>query len=63
MTKRLDPDIKVLRACVRALDCSSSLRMLRANMEYLWDRYMRHPSRESLARIMRVSQPARRSDE
>lgn len=38
MTKRLDPDIKALGACVRALDESSSLRLLRANMEFLWDR-------------------------
>jgi hypothetical protein len=43
MTKRLDPDIKALGACVRALDKSSSLRMLCANTEFLWDRYIVHP--------------------
>ena len=42
MTKRLDLDIKALRACVRALDRSSS-RMRKANVEYLYDRYVRHP--------------------
>lgn len=46
MTKRLDPDIKVLKACVRALGQSSSKRMLKANMEYLWDRYIRNPPKK-----------------
>ena len=41
MTKKLDPDVKVLRACVRALEQSSSPRMLRANMEYLYDKFVR----------------------
>ncbi len=41
MTKRLDPDVKTLKACVRALLCSSSLRMLGANVEYLYDRFER----------------------
>ena len=43
MTKKLDPDIKALRACVRALDQSSNKRMLRANIEFLYDRYVRNP--------------------
>ena len=46
MTKRLDPDIKVLRGAVRALRGSSSHRMLRVNMEYLWDRFIEHPPAE-----------------
>lgn len=45
MSKRLDSDIKALRACVRALDRSSSPRMLKANVEYLYDRYVRNPPR------------------
>ena len=41
VTKRIDPDIKVLKACIRALDSSSSAQMLRANLELLVDRYAR----------------------
>lgn len=40
MSKKLDPDIKVLRAVQRALVRSSSPRMLRANLRYFWGRYM-----------------------
>jgi hypothetical protein len=43
--KRIDPDIKAIAACIRALDGSSSRDMLAANMEFLYDRYIRHPSR------------------
>ena len=39
VTKRIDPDIKVLQACIRALDSSSSSKMLRANLEFLVERY------------------------
>ena len=39
VTKRIDPDIKVLKACIRALDSSSSSQTLRANLEFLVDRY------------------------
>jgi len=45
MSKRLDPDIKALRACVRALKASSSPKMLLANMEFLYDRFVRNPPR------------------
>jgi len=41
--KRLDPDIKALRGAVRALKGSSSPKMLRANLEFLWDRFIEHP--------------------
>lgn len=40
MVKRLDPDIKALRGAVRALEGSSSERMLRANLEFLWGRFI-----------------------
>lgn len=46
MTKKLDSDIKVLRAAARALNGSSSQKMLRANLEFLWDRYIEHPARD-----------------
>lgn len=51
MTKSIDRDLKVLRVTVRALLTSSSPRMLRANMEYLWDRFVRHPNADDLAQI------------
>ncbi len=44
MTKKLDSDIRCLREATRALDRSSSRRMLRANIEFLYDRFIRHPS-------------------
>ncbi len=45
MTKPIDPDLKALRGAVRALEGSSSLRMLRVNMDFLWDRFVDHPPR------------------
>lgn len=48
MTKRLDPDLKAIFGATRALRGSSSLRMLRANMEYLIDRFLRNPPRDEL---------------
>ena len=57
MSKRLDPDFKAIKQATRALQGSSSLRMLRANMAYLWDRFVAHPKREDVKRILaRVSQ-------
>ena len=53
MTKKLDTDIRVLRACVRALEQSSSDRMLRANVEYLYDRFVRKYWRDEQSRPIR----------
>lgn len=39
-----DKDILALRGSVRALNKSSSRRMLRANLEFLIDRYLVHLS-------------------
>lgn len=39
MTKRIDPDVLVLKRCVKAL-LKSTPRMLRANLEYLRDRFL-----------------------
>lgn len=44
MTKPIDPDIKALRGAVRAL-AGSSPRMLRPNLEFLWDRFIEHPTK------------------
>lgn len=41
--KKLDPDILALKQACRALQKSSSKRMLKANLEYLWDRFIAHP--------------------
>lgn len=46
MSKKIDRDIRVLRACVRALDQSSNDRMLKANLEFLYDRYITHPAKK-----------------
>ena len=43
MTKPLNRDFKVIKACAQALDESSSRKMLIANLEFLWDRYIRNP--------------------
>lgn len=48
VSKKMDPDVKVLRACVRELEKSSSPRMLRANLRFLWDRYISSPVRRTL---------------
>ena len=45
MTKRLDPDIKALGMCIRALEASSSRRMQVANVVFLYDRYILHPQK------------------
>lgn len=44
--KRRDPDISALKACVLGLNKSTSRRMLEANLRFLWDRYITHPSPE-----------------
>ena len=46
MTKKLDPDLKEVRGAVKALRGSSSRRMLKVNMDYLWDRFVTHPPAE-----------------
>jgi len=39
MTKRIDPDVKALRAAVKAL-LATSPRMRRSTLEFLWDRFI-----------------------
>lgn len=41
-----DADIAALKACIRALNKSTSRKMLRANLGFLFDRYVVHPSAE-----------------
>jgi hypothetical protein len=45
-TRLPSPDIHVVTQCVKALNKSTSRRMLRANLIYLWDRFIAHPSPE-----------------
>ena len=49
--KKLDPDTKALAAACRALSRSTSLRMLRANMAFLVDRYLVHPPADLVERL------------
>lgn len=46
MGKKLDRDVKALRDAARALEKSTSPQMLRANLEFLWDRFIDHPARD-----------------
>lgn len=41
-----DIDVKVLIMCVVALNRCSSRRMLKATLEFLYDRFIRHPSQD-----------------
>lgn len=41
--REFDKDIVALSGAIVALDKSSSPKMLRANLEFLWDRYITHP--------------------
>lgn len=44
--RRVDGDSSALKACIRGLNKSTSRRMLKANLEFLLDRYLWHPSAE-----------------
>lgn len=39
-------DVEVIKRCISALDLSSDRKMLAANLDYLVDRYIGHPSHE-----------------
>lgn len=40
-----DKDIKALAGAIKALDKSTSKKMLKANLDYLVDRYINHPAK------------------
>lgn len=44
-TKKVDPDLSALKAAHKALLKSSSKRMLRANLDFLVDCFLVHPSK------------------
>jgi hypothetical protein len=43
MSKKLDPDFRALKMCVKALTKVSTPRMVRPTLEYLIDRFILHP--------------------
>jgi hypothetical protein len=43
MSKKVDPDVSALKASVKALNRCTSPAMIRATLEFLWDRYIVHP--------------------
>lgn len=55
-SRATDADVLVLKICVRALDKSTSRKMLRASLEYLRDRYLLNPSKE-LPEHLKSEQP------
>lgn len=46
IVKKLDPDVRALRGAVRALNQSSNRKMLKANLNFLYDRYVTNPTKE-----------------
>ena len=46
--KKIDTDILVLKRAAKALSCSTSQKMLNANIEFLIDHFLRHPSKKLL---------------
>ena len=44
MTKKIDTDLLALKQAAKALKRSSNKRMLQANMEFLYDYFIRRPS-------------------
>jgi hypothetical protein len=53
MTKKIDTDVLVLKRCIKALEKSSSYRMLIANLSFLWDRYILHPTKEKIPKHLK----------
>lgn len=45
-SRRIDPDLSVLKNAARFLKKSSSQQMLRANLEFLTDYFLKNPSME-----------------
>jgi hypothetical protein len=44
LRRRLDPDVKALQGAIGWIERSTSDRMKRATAEFIFDRYVRHPS-------------------
>ena len=43
MARKRDRDVVALENAIRALDKSSCRQMLKANLQFLWDRYLTNP--------------------
>ena len=46
MTRKLDTDYLVLKRCTKELLKSSNARMLKANLEFLMEKFVIHPDKE-----------------
>ena len=57
--RRVDGDLSALKACIRGLNKSTSPRMLKANLEFLLDRYLWHPSEELPEHLRPVNEKLR----
>jgi hypothetical protein len=57
-SRRVDPDLSARKACSKALNRSSSRPMLKANLEFLYDRFIFHPSPEIAPHLQRQEKPA-----
>ena len=49
--KKTDPDLLALKQCIRALSKCTSRRMLRANLDFLFDKFITHPDSELPERL------------
>lgn len=56
MSKRIHPDISALKNSAHYLKKSTSRRTLKANLDFLWDYFLGHPSKE-LPRHLKPGQP------
>lgn len=62
MTKKLVPDVLALKRAIRALNGSTSRKMLRANLAFLVDRYITHPS-AGLPEHLRVAEKSAENEQ
>jgi hypothetical protein len=46
MNKKPDRNISALRGAIKSLNRSTSRQMLKANLDFIWDYFIAHPSRE-----------------
>jgi hypothetical protein len=51
MSRAMPPCVRGIKMCVRGLNLSGDLRTLRATINYLADRYIDHPSRDTQERF------------
>lgn len=57
MAKKQDQDVLALKRCVRALNKSTSRRVLSATIRYLLDRYVERPSDKNMPEHLKAGKP------